>query len=177
MPVYHSSISDADARVLGSIPLLPIKTRVRGNAPPAAPNADDIIDEALDLYRANSFYRNFEIRGGSDRVLIYLILYIQECLLKLSKLPGQSEANTLLQTHAVQSFPVPGEAGFPLNAVYTKTSTNDETDQLRQYLTQMRQELSSRLVQRIYEDNKPSKWWMCFAKRKFMNIANVGTRV
>lgn len=28
----------------------------------------DIIDEAIDLFRANSLFRNFEIKGPADRV-------------------------------------------------------------------------------------------------------------
>jgi hypothetical protein len=46
---------------------------------------------------------------------------------------------------------------------------------LRQYLSQLRQELALRLAARIYQDdpNQPSKWWMCFTKRKFMNLGSV----
>jgi len=42
---------------------------------------------------------------------------------------------------------------------------------LRQYLIQVRQELAARLVERLYADGtgKPSKWWMSFQKRRFMN--------
>jgi hypothetical protein len=42
---------------------------------------------------------------------------------------------------------------------------------LRQYLTQVRQELAARLVEKLYADGtgKPSKWWMSFQKRRFMN--------
>lgn len=45
------------------------------------------------------------------------------------------------------------------------------TDLLRNYLVQVRQELAARLVERLYADGtgKPSKWWMCFTKRRFMN--------
>lgn len=44
-------------------------------------------------------------------------------------------------------------------------------DQMRQYIQQLRQELVARLVEQIYVDGKPSKWWMCFSKRKFMNLS------
>lgn len=45
-------------------------------------------------------------------------------------------------------------------------------DLLRQYLTQIRQEVALRLVPLVYTDpTKPSKWWMCFSKRKFLNKA------
>jgi actin related protein 2/3 complex, subunit 3 len=42
---------------------------------------------------------------------------------------------------------------------------------LRQYLSQFRQELAQRLIGRVYADSTaaPSKWWMSFKKRLFMN--------
>ena len=45
------------------------------------------------------------------------------------------------------------------------------TDQIRQYLTQLRQETGDRLIEAVYAfgENEPSKWWMCFSKRKFLN--------
>lgn len=88
---------------------------------------DDIIDEAITLYRANTFFRNFDIKGGADRVLIYLILYIQECLMKLQKMPNQNDGHRLLQTHAVLNFAIPGDANFPLNAMYDKPATKLES--------------------------------------------------
>jgi actin related protein 2/3 complex subunit 3 len=42
--------------------------------------AYDILDETLTLFRANTLFRNFEIKGPADRVLIYGILWISECL-------------------------------------------------------------------------------------------------
>jgi actin related protein 2/3 complex subunit 3 len=37
----------------------------------------------LSLFRANTFFRNFEIQGPADRLLIYGILWISECLGKI----------------------------------------------------------------------------------------------
>jgi len=42
---------------------------------------------------------------------------------------------------------------------------------MKQYLGQLRQEMAVRLPNRIYEGDKPSKWWMSFSKRKFMGIS------
>lgn len=36
-------------------------------------------------FKPNIFFREFEIRGPADRTLIYLTLYISECLRKLQK--------------------------------------------------------------------------------------------
>lgn len=89
-------------------------------------NQGDIIDETLDLFRANSLFRNFEIKGPADRLLIILILFISDCLAKLGSArtpPSQIEASKMLNTLAVDSFPIPGDAHFQLNAHYAAPSS------------------------------------------------------
>ncbi|KAJ3129263.1 AMP deaminase [Nowakowskiella sp. JEL0407] len=214
------SVLGGDFRAVGNIPLLPIKSKLRGPAPPgksecfniytrflnlfnslivnfpktsatefqlkshptnprnqttAPDSSEDIIEESIALFRANAFFRNFEIKGGGDRILIYLTLYISECLVKLAKSSnvGQAEAVRILSTHAVGNFAVPGDAGFPLNSLFEKPATRNDLELMRQYLGQLRQEIAIRLPAKIYDGDKPSKWWLCFAKRKFMNIGNI----
>ncbi|KIJ20361.1 hypothetical protein PAXINDRAFT_127097 [Paxillus involutus ATCC 200175] len=175
MPAYHSALNESeDARQVGNMSILPIKTKVRGPAPVADSQQADIIDETLDLFRANSLFRNFEIKGPADRLLIVLILFVSDCLAKIGTartVPSQIEASKLLNTLSVDNFPIPGDANFPLNAHYAAPANRAGADYLRTYLTQVRQELAARLVERLYADGtgKPSKWWMAFQKRRFMN--------
>ncbi|KAJ1986548.1 subunit of the Arp2/3 complex [Dimargaris cristalligena] len=169
MPAYHSAYNSlTDHRVIGGIPLVPLKTKAKGPAPQAEPSVEDAVDEALDLFRANCLFRNFEIKGPGDRLLIYLILYISECLTKLNRHTSQAEATKALYTLAVSNFSIPGDTSFPLYSLYPTPESKFDTDLLRQYLTQIRQELGQRLVERVYVDGTPSKWWLCFQKRKFM---------
>ncbi|PWN23009.1 putative ARC18-subunit of the Arp2/3 complex [Microstroma glucosiphilum] len=173
MPAYHSAYNeDQDARLVASMSLLPFRSRIRGPAPqPVDPSVFDIIDESIDLFRANSLFRNFEIKGPADRTLIYLILFISDCLQKIASSKvgmTQIEANKQLATLAVDNFALPGDAGFPLNALYQAPRDRSEADQLRQYLTHARQELVIRLIEKVYIDGKPSKWWLAFTKRRFM---------
>ncbi|KAJ3103011.1 AMP deaminase [Phlyctochytrium planicorne] len=177
MPAFHSNFNAGDFRSVGNVSILPLKSKSRGPAPPFTdPSGDDIVDEAIFFFRPNCFFRNFEIQGGGDRVLIYLILFIQECLTKLAqKTPTLVEGQKLLSTHAVQNFSIPGDAGFPLNAMYEKPATRPDSELMRQYLTQLRQEVAARLIVKVYDGDKLSKWWMCFAKRRFMGIAGAGT--
>jgi actin related protein 2/3 complex subunit 3 len=85
-------------RLIGNFPLLPLRTRTRGPAytlpafngsiPPSEspePNSEsyDALDELLSLFRPNTFFRNFEIKGPADRLLIYGILFLSECLGKI----------------------------------------------------------------------------------------------
>ena len=65
-------------------------------------------------------------------------------------------------------------AGVILRAqmqMYEPPRDRQDAEHLRQYLSQVRQELATRLLARVYEeggDGKPSKWWLSFTKRKFM---------
>lgn len=89
-------------------------------------NVADIIDETLDLFRANSLFRNFEIKGPADRTLIVLILFVSDCLAKIGSsriAPSQIDATKMLNTLAVDTCPIPGEANFPLNAHYAPPSS------------------------------------------------------
>lgn len=172
MQVYHSTFNTQDTqdRRVGNFVLLPLTTQFRG--PAYANNTDyDIIDECLDLFRANSFFKNFEINSDSDRVLIYGILFINYCLQQLKSGTSRSEAVKSLTNVALEEFKLPGTAGFPLNTVY-QIPTNDpqQLDLLKSYLQQFRQELAMRLITRLYvETDVPNKHWLAFTKRKFMN--------
>ncbi|GAM22120.1 hypothetical protein SAMD00019534_052950 [Acytostelium subglobosum LB1] len=171
--VYHSNFNadESQYRAIGNFPILPIKTNHKGPAPKADPNSVDCIDEALDFFKANILFRNFEVQGNGDRVLIYLTLYITKCLLKIANL-SKADAEKQLFTMAQEQFSVPGEAAFPLGGLVVIPNTRDAADTMRQALTQLRLECGVRLVQRCYtEPARPNKWWICFSKRKFLGKA------
>lgn len=168
MPAYHSSL-EAPNQVV-KMALLPLNTKFRGPAPPGN-GGKDIIDEAIGYFKANIFFKNYEVKTPADRVLIYITLYITECLKKLQKCTSKAQALKDMQTMAITNFSIPGEAGFPLNAMYGKPRDRSEADQARAYLIQIRQETGARMVEKVMDPatDKPSKWWMCFVKRKFMD--------
>lgn len=132
----------------------------------------DILDEIIDLFRVNSFFKNFEIKGPADRTLIYGISFISDCLGKLKASTDPKEAFRSLNTLAVDHFSIPGEPGFALNSLYAPPRDRGEADLLRSYLSQFRQELAERLLQRLYENGSqtPNKYWLAFTRRRFMNL-------
>ncbi|OTF74072.1 actin-related 2/3 complex subunit 3-like protein [Euroglyphus maynei] len=76
-----------------------------------------------------------------------------------------------------KKFAIPGDPKFPLNNMYSKPRNTVEADEMRNYMMQMRQECSTRLIDLIWPSSNvggnqtsPSKWWICFARRKFLNI-------
>ncbi|KAI6251372.1 Actin-related protein 2/3 complex subunit 3 [Erysiphe necator] len=188
MPAYNSIFNEDSSHQttqnIGKFPLLPLRTRVRGPAftlplcdlpahlsPDPNDESYDVLDEVLSLFRANTFFRNFEIQGPADRLLVYGILWISECLSKIRGSMNVREAQKEIQNIALDvNFSIPGDPSFPLNQLFNSPSSPQEAETLRQYLCQLRQELASRLLARIYAEgpDKPSKWWLSFSKRKFM---------
>ena len=120
-------------RLVGNVPLLPLRTKTRGPAYtlpfpqpplPAAESPDpdaesyDVLDEVLLLFRANTFFRNFEIQGPADRLLIYGILFVSECLAKIRPHHSVRDATKEVFNVALDiNFAIPGDPGFPLNQV------------------------------------------------------------
>lgn len=65
-------------------------------------------------------------QSEADRVLIYITLYITECLKKLQKCINQSQAQNEMYSLAISKFDIPGDARFPLNSVYAKPNDPSE---------------------------------------------------
>ena len=127
------------------------------------------MDEALNYFKANVLFKHFEVKGGADRVLIYLTLYVTQCLQRLEKCPTPVEGIKALTTQAHEQFRIPGDVGFALGSFFPAPATQQEGELCRSYLKQAREELGRRLVTKVYgEDGAPSKFWLVFAKRKFM---------
>jgi actin related protein 2/3 complex, subunit 3 len=127
------------------------------------------------LFRANIFFKNFEIKGPADRTLLYALLFIQECLAQVaSASPGKSRKELeklLLISASGSNFPIPGDSKFNLSAIFPNPKNNSETEALRQYLTELRVELVNGLLDKLFADSseEPNKWWLSLSKRKFMN--------
>jgi hypothetical protein len=64
--------------------------------------------------------------------MIYLTLYISECLKKLQRCPSKNEAQKSLATLAVSGFDIPGDPNFPLNGFMIKPSNRGEAGQCTQ---------------------------------------------
>jgi hypothetical protein len=132
----YNSIFNSDPnppRLIGNFPLLPLRTKTRGPAytlplpsPPVpayeSPDPDsesyDILDEVLALFRANTFFRNFEIQGPADRLLVYGIWFVSDCLGKIKPSASSKDAQKDVMNLALDTnFAIPGDPGFPLNQV------------------------------------------------------------
>lgn len=93
---------------------------------PPSDTHDDVIDEAIRTFRANVLFRNFEVRGGADRVLIYLSLFIHQVLKKAEKIPTKAEALKQIMPLASGSHVMPGEPSWPLGTLLPSAKSASE---------------------------------------------------
>lgn len=172
MPAYHSSHNQRQGvKLVGGVALLPFHAHhTRGPAPRPGPEDEvDIIDETLKFFKANVFFQSYEVKGPADLLLIYLTLYTHQCIMRVAKTTSKDGAQRALFQLAQENFSLPCDSGFQLSSYYQPLSSKSDGDELRAYLKQCREELGNRLAERCCDaSDKPSKWWVCFAKRKFL---------
>ncbi len=102
--------------------------------------------------------------------MVYLTLFIHQCLKKVEKKANKADALRELMTLAQGGHYIPGDPGWPLGQVMPVPKASNEADSLRAYFRQLREGLVPRLADRIYnEDGTPNKHWMAYSKKKFMN--------
>ena len=68
MPAFHSSLAH-NGHLVGNMGMLPLNTKYRGPAPQAAGSGPDVIDEALQYFKANVFFRTYEVKVGLFNVV------------------------------------------------------------------------------------------------------------
>ncbi|KAJ8562282.1 hypothetical protein K7X08_011573 [Anisodus acutangulus] len=129
--VYHSSFVDEEgiSKACGCL-LLPLKSHIRGPAPVSEQDTTDIVDEAITFFRANVFFKNFDIKSSSDKLLIYLTLYINIALKRLEGCRTLAEGTKAIINLGLENVPVPGESGFPFPGLFSPAQSQKETGRL-----------------------------------------------
>ena len=69
-------------------------------------------------------------QNESDRLLIYITLYISECLKKLVKCTNKPAALNEMYNLAISKWDIPGDPGFILNNVYAKPANPQDAGNL-----------------------------------------------
>lgn len=70
--VYHASLSTEGCRFVCGLPILGLNGK--GTSEP------DIVDQTLEFFRANLLFRNFQVQGPADKLLIYITMFLQRAL-------------------------------------------------------------------------------------------------
>lgn len=93
-----------------------------------ATDQPDIIDEAISFFKANVLFRNYEVKGPADRVLVYLTLYISQAINQMvNQSKGGAQKNMF--NLAIQNFAVPGDKNFVLSGFVSNPANRAESGQ------------------------------------------------
>ena len=68
-----------------SFPIIPFESKTEFERKEG--DGQDIIDEALFMFRANILFKNYKIKGPADKVIVYLTSFIQKCFEFIQKKP------------------------------------------------------------------------------------------
>jgi len=175
MPVYHSAFNDFKGQAICGTMVFPLKTKVKGPAPPCKTSDEDIIDEAIKYFRANVLFRNFQTQGPADLTLAYITAFIAQLLREFVKQKTKNDAKAKITAVSMaQNFAVPGDKTWTMQGFFKEPANRQEAEIFRQYYRQLREEVTNRLVELAYSENgEQNKWWIAFSKRKFMNITSL----
>lgn len=67
-------------------------------------------------------------------MLIYITLYITECLKRLQRCNNKNQGAQEMYSLAISKFDIPGDSGFPLNAVYARPHNAQEAGKKLKYI-------------------------------------------
>ena len=127
----------------------------------------DIIDEAIIYFRANVLFKNFNIDGDADKLLVYITVFIQKCLEQAND-PNPAKAKENMKKLVEKCEYTPKIENF-FNILVTLK--DNEVANLQKYLKRIRKETVERLIYILFEDEKTKmdyKYWVALGKKKFM---------
>ena len=158
---------DADALACG----LPTNVFVR---PAGAREPADVVDEVLDALRIDALRRSHALRAPRDRLRVTLAAYAMDLLYRFANEPRcetKSGAMKRAMEDALGRFACPGDADYDLASVCAAPRTDEERERYRRFVRRCREAIAVRMVERCYvaEDGTRDKFWMAFARRRFLN--------
>ena len=186
--VYHSRWNGYEEGVLLGCGLFPIKVTCQAAAVGPAPRMDplanddgnaedkeDVLDEALFYFKSNMLFKTYTIKGSGDRLLLYLTMFMNNCLKRIVGL-NRAQAKATLLSYASDSVTAPTDPSFQFSSFFPAAKSNEEVDQWKEYVKQLRMEISSRLLRLVFQfpeaDGTGSKFWMIFGKSTFLSSSD-----
>lgn len=173
---YSLVKNKGDIQLVCGAPVLPLssKATTTGPAPIVNQDFDDIIDEAIEVFRVVCLFKTkFDIDSPADKVLVYVTLWIHKCLQVLHcEEKSSAELPETLYECASYDLSLPGEADFPLNHLFSAAKDQRERNLCQAYLKQLRQETAKRISPLLYDKcGLQVKWWTQYANAQFMNMS------
>ena len=135
-------------------------------------NSHDIVDEAIQLFRANILFKNYKVQGNADKVTIFLTCFIQKCLDSIVRYPAKEQAERIFAL--VKDDPKAiafTESSHFLNklGLLNPNSSVAEKRKLVDYMKKAMEETAKRLHEYLFREGEGDlnrKFWVGLAKGK-----------
>lgn len=172
MALNSSWVNKETAVILG-IGVCPLRGESKGPAPKCT-DQEDIIDEAIKLFRFNMSMKSFPVKGPADRTLVYLTVYLNWFITKLVDINNKKDAQAFSTEMAIKMEIKPAEKNHFMNGLMLPAVKKDEPKTFVDYQKQLRQEIGDRIVERLYVTNGEKsvdfKFWAGVSRRPFMSM-------
>ena len=132
-------------------------------------NATDFIDDVIDALRVNLLRRTFPLTTASERLDAYLTSFASDLLYAFACESGMETKAMARRRAAERATRDAFDGGRGTTAEATSA---EEREMFRAFARRCRETLARRLVERCYgrgENGERDKFWMAFAKRRFLN--------
>ena len=169
---YHSKFNGESATEACGIPLLPVTEKDSYNNADTA--SHDIVDEAIHLFRARILFKNYKIKGGADKVIIYLTCFMQKLFEQMVRYPAKDAATAIANQICNDAAAINvGESSFFMNklGLLSANSPVAEKRQCSEYLKKLMKECSKRLLEYLFREGEGDmnrKFWVGLGKRPFL---------
>lgn len=107
---------------------------------------EDPIDEAIKLFRINVLFKNFEIKGTGDKLLIYLTVLIQKIMEIIANNPKKEEVDKNLAKFAMEQVQGTAEGGFFMGGILDKPKNEAENTKCKEYMKHLKAETIRRIT-------------------------------
>ena len=140
-------------------------------------NADvsthDIVDEAIQLFRATILFKNFKVQGPGDRMLIYLTCFIQKCLEQMTRFPEETKARNVVAQIVgdAQAIDISQPTFFMNKLGLMKPGALAEKRKCTDFMKKCMDETAKRLLEVLFragEGDMNRKFWMGMGKKPFL---------
>ena len=174
MPSYHSKFNQVECDKICGIPMLQFRKKSSPVLDPkklsSSPDGSfDIIDEAIIYFRSNIFFKNFPIEGDSDKLIVYLTVFIQKILEK-ANIPDMNKAKNIVKS-LVDGCEYVKESQNFFNLLITDDKNPASYTALKKYLRELRTETVERMVNILFDNPETTldrRFWLALGKKRFL---------
>lgn len=153
---YHSTFNEYPVKETAcGCALLPLREPKVGTIAELTDRSADIVDEALNTFKANTMLQVYAVLGPADRVLMWITMFIHQVLVRVRG-KDRDGAQKAIFALLREQFAAPGDSAFVLGGFFPKPGSADEKAVWTAYFKTIREVVCERLIEKVRPHPTPS---------------------